>query len=47
MTEARGDSLIPAIPPATRPCGRTAEAGKRSIWPSLLTKTRSCDSLGS
>ena len=40
-TVAPGESRMPAIPPAARPCGRTADAGKRSSWASLVTKTRS------
>ena len=36
-----GASLIPAMPPAARPCGRTAAAPKRSSCASLVTKTSS------
>ena len=38
---ARRASLMPAMPPAARPCGRTAEAGKRSSCASEVMKTRS------
>ncbi len=45
-TEARADSRMPAIPPAARPCGRTAAAGNLSNWASVLMSTRSQSSLG-
>jgi len=38
---------INAIPPALRPCGRTADAAKCSSWASLLMNTRSWSSLTS
>ncbi len=40
-TRAPRPSLMPAMPPAERPWGRTELAGKRSSWASLVTKTRS------
>ena len=42
--DAPADSLIPAMPPAGRPCGRTEAAGKRSNCASLVTNTRSASS---
>src|SRR5262249_61918199 len=47
VTEARADSRMPAIPPAGRPCGRTAAAGNLSNWASVVMNTRSQSSLGS
>ena len=46
-TDARGESLMPAIPPAARPCGLTADAPNLSSWASLVTKTRSWSSWSS
>ena len=40
-TEAPAASFIPAMPPAERPCGRTAEAGKRSRSPVEANSTSS------
>ncbi|MCY1370078.1 hypothetical protein D9M69_571530 [compost metagenome] len=37
-------SLIPAMPPAVRPCGRTFAALKRSSWACLVRNTRSTSS---
>ena len=34
-------SRTPAMPPAARPCGRTAAAGNRSSWASEVMSTRS------
>ena len=35
------------MPPAARPCGRTAPARNRSSWASLVMNTRSASSLAS
>ena len=43
-TRASGPSLMPAIPPAVRPCGRTVDAGKRNSWASEATNTSSSSS---
>ena len=43
-TLAFGERLMPAMPPAGAPCGRTADAGKCSSWASLVTKTSSAPS---
>ncbi len=45
VTAARADSRMPAIPAATRPCGRTEAAGNRSSWASVVMNTRSQSSL--
>jgi hypothetical protein len=37
------DSRTPAMPPAARPCGRTADAGNRSSCASLVMNTSSAD----
>ncbi len=41
MTFAPSASLMPATPPAGRPCGRTWAAWNRSNWASSVMKTRS------
>src|ERR1700722_16767247 len=43
---APSDRRMPVMPPAWRPCGRTAEAGNRSSWASDATNTSSASSPG-